>query len=65
MKRTRILLADDHAVVRQGFKMILAVAGTVATYPPSDFDNQRIRWAGFGAPDGRECDFVTCLSLPR
>jgi DNA-binding NarL/FixJ family response regulator len=24
MKRTRILLADDHAVVRQGFKMILA-----------------------------------------
>ena len=23
MKRTRILLADDHAVVRQGFKMIL------------------------------------------
>ena len=24
MKRIRILLADDHAVVRQGFKMILA-----------------------------------------
>src|SRR5579863_5555031 len=24
MKRTRILLADDHAVVRQGFKMILS-----------------------------------------
>jgi len=24
MKRTRILLADDHAVVRQGFKMLLA-----------------------------------------
>src|SRR6202162_3937659 len=24
MKRTRILLVDDHAVVRQGFKMILA-----------------------------------------
>src|SRR6266446_5847616 len=23
MKRTRILLADDHAVVRQGFKMLL------------------------------------------
>jgi two-component system, NarL family, response regulator NreC len=23
MKRIRILLADDHAVVRQGFKMIL------------------------------------------
>ena len=23
MKRTRILLVDDHAVVRQGFKMIL------------------------------------------
>jgi hypothetical protein len=24
MKRIRILLADDHAVVRQGFKMILS-----------------------------------------
>src|SRR5882672_2386634 len=24
MKKTRILLADDHAVVRQGFKMILS-----------------------------------------
>src|ERR1051326_7430577 len=24
MKRIRVLLADDHAVVRQGFKMILA-----------------------------------------
>src|SRR5947199_5173375 len=24
MRRTRILLADDHAVVRQGFKMILS-----------------------------------------
>jgi two-component system, NarL family, response regulator NreC len=27
MRRTRILLADDHAVVRQGFKMILSAQG--------------------------------------
>jgi two-component system, NarL family, response regulator NreC len=27
MRRTRILLADDHAVVRQGFKMLLSAQG--------------------------------------
>jgi DNA-binding NarL/FixJ family response regulator len=27
MRRTRILLADDHAVVRQGFKMLLGAQG--------------------------------------
>ena len=31
MKRTRILLADDHAVVRQGFKMILDAQADMET----------------------------------
>jgi two-component system response regulator NreC len=29
MKRIRVLLADDHAVVRQGFKMILSAQGDI------------------------------------
>jgi two-component system response regulator NreC len=51
MKRTRILLADDHAVVRQGFKMILGAQADMEIVGEAGNGREAIELAGQLSPD--------------
>ena len=57
MKRTRILLADDHAVVRQGFKMILGAQADMEIVGEAANGREAVELAGAAAAryrgDGR------------
>ena len=50
MKRIRILLADDHAVVRQGFKMILAAQPDMEIVGEAGNGREASRWPKRFAP---------------
>ena len=51
MKRTRILLADDHAVVRQGFKMILDAQADMEIVGEAANGREAVELAGQLHPD--------------
>jgi two-component system response regulator NreC len=51
MKRTRILLADDHAVVRQGFKMILGAQADMEIVGEAGNGREAVELAGQLNPD--------------
>jgi two-component system, NarL family, response regulator NreC len=51
MKRIRILLADDHAVVRQGFRMILAAQADMEIVGEAGNGREAIDLAGSLKPD--------------
>jgi len=51
MKRIRILLADDHAVVRQGFRMILAAQADMEIVGEAGNGRQAVELAGSLKPD--------------
>src|ERR1700751_1882258 len=51
MKRIRILLADDHAVVRQGFKMILAAQPDMEIVGEAGNGREAVELAGQLRPD--------------
>jgi two-component system, NarL family, response regulator NreC len=51
MKRTRILLADDHAVVRQGFKMILSAQTDMEIVGEAANGREAVELAGEMSPD--------------
>jgi len=56
----RILLADDHVVVRQGLRMLLEQAGLTVVGEASDGD-EAVRMAGELRPDAVVLD----LAMPR
>ena len=51
MKRTRILLVDDHAVVRQGFKMILSAQPDMEIVGEAGNGREAVELAGQLKPD--------------
>src|SRR2546421_440649 len=51
MKRIRILLADDHAVVRQGFKMILGAQTDMEIVGEAGNGREAVELAGELRPD--------------
>jgi len=51
MKRIRILLADDHAVVRQGFKMILGAQADMEIVGEAANGREAVEAAGRLKPD--------------
>src|SRR5207248_550163 len=51
MKRIRILLADDHAVVRQGFKMILSAQADMEIVGEAANGREAVEVAGQLRPD--------------
>ena len=51
MKRTRILLADDHAVVRQGFKMILGAQADMEIVGEASNGREAVELAELLRPD--------------
>src|SRR5260370_14557826 len=51
MKRTRILLADDHAVVRQGFKLILGAQSDMEIVGEAGNGREAVELAGQLTPD--------------
>src|SRR5215471_11439959 len=51
MKRIRILLADDHAVVRQGFKMILEAQPDMEIVGEAGNGREAVELAGQLRPD--------------
>ena len=51
MKRTRILLADDHAVVRQGFKMLLGAQPDMEIVGEASNGREAVEEAGKLRPD--------------
>jgi DNA-binding NarL/FixJ family response regulator len=51
MKRIRVLLADDHAVVRQGFKMILAAEPDMEIVGEAGNGREAVELAGEARPD--------------
>jgi two-component system, NarL family, response regulator NreC len=51
MKRTRILLADDHAVVRQGFKLILGAQSDMEIVGEAGNGREAVELAGQLNPD--------------
>jgi DNA-binding NarL/FixJ family response regulator len=51
MKRIRVLLADDHAVVRQGFKMILAAEPDMEIVGEAGNGREAVDLAGEARPD--------------
>ena len=51
MKRTRILLVDDHAVVRQGFKMILSAQSDMEIVGEAGNGREAVELAGQLKPD--------------
>jgi two-component system response regulator NreC len=50
MKRIRILLADDHAVVRQGFKMILDAQADMEIVGEAANGREAVDWLSNCAP---------------
>ena len=51
MKKIRILLADDHVMVRQGFKMILAAQADMEIIGEADNGRQAVELAEQLHPD--------------
>lgn len=51
MKRIRVLLADDHAVVRQGFKMILAAEPDMEIVGEAGNGREAVELVGEARPD--------------
>jgi two-component system invasion response regulator UvrY len=60
----RVMLVDDHAVVRVGFRMLLGASADMAVVAEADTGEEALRWLAAAAAAERPDVIVMDLSMP-